>query len=193
MSERGSSSCSTACDFAGSSSDSVTFNQISVGVAVLLRDENCCAAVLRRAFLMWRDARRALRHDRVLLRLSALLTAAWMRLARRTLRHDRVLFRLSVVLTATWMRLARGALRFERARLAWMRLARGALRFERARQLPLHPQGGTQTLVLEPLWFSNHGALLRAAKDGARTASSPSEWVASTLPFQGNRGWLESA
>ena len=116
MSERGSSSCSTACDFASSSSDSVTFNQISVGVAVLLRDENVCAAVLRRAFLMWRDARRALRHDRVLLRLSVLLTAAWMRLARRTLRHDRVLFRLSVVLTATWMRLARGALRFERAR-----------------------------------------------------------------------------
>ena len=59
---------------------------------------------------MWRDARRALRHDRVLLRLSALLTAAWMRLARRTLRHDRVLFRLSVVLTATWMRLARDVL-----------------------------------------------------------------------------------
>ena len=103
MSERGSSSCSTACDFASSSSDSVTFNQI-------------CAAVLRRAFLMWRDARRALRHDRVLLRLSVLLTAAWKRLARRTLRHDPVLFRLSVVLTATWMRLARGALRFERAR-----------------------------------------------------------------------------
>ena len=104
MSERGSSSCSTACDFASSSSDSVTFNQI-------------CAAVLRRAFLMWRDARRALRHDRVLLRLSVLLTTAWMCLGRRTLRHhDPVLFRLSVVLTATWMRLARGALRFERAR-----------------------------------------------------------------------------
>ena len=126
MSDSGSSSCSTACDFASSSSDSVTFNQISVAVAVLIRDENCCAAVLLRAILMWREAlqesawpilaRRALRHDRVLLRLSALLTAAWMRLARRTLHHDRVLFRLSVVLTATWMRLARGALRFERAR-----------------------------------------------------------------------------
>ena len=138
MSDRGSSSCSTACDFASSSSDSVTFNQISVAVAVLLRDESCCAAVLLRAFLMWREALQesawpcsplALRHDRVLLRLSVLLTAMWMRLARRTLRHDRVLFRLSVVLTATWMRLARGALRFERTRLAWMRLARGALRF----------------------------------------------------------------
>ena len=56
MSERGSSSCSTACDFASSSSDSVTFNQISVAVAVLLRDESCCAAVLLRAFLMWREA-----------------------------------------------------------------------------------------------------------------------------------------
>ena len=56
MSDRGSSLCSTACDFASSSSDSVTFNQMSVGVAVLLRDENCCAAVLRRAFLMWREA-----------------------------------------------------------------------------------------------------------------------------------------
>ena len=43
MSECGSSSCSTACDFASSSSDSVTFNQISVAVAVLLRDENCCS------------------------------------------------------------------------------------------------------------------------------------------------------
>ena len=54
--DRGSSSCSTACDFASSSSDSVTSNQISVAAAVLLRDENCCAAVLRRAFLMWREA-----------------------------------------------------------------------------------------------------------------------------------------
>ena len=150
MWDRGSSSCSTACDFASSSSDSVTFNQISVAVAVLLRDESCCAAVLMRAFLMWTQAVAALqesawpcsplalRHDRVLLRLSALLIATWMRLARQILRHDRVLFLyvdlLSFVLTATWMRLARGALRFERARLAWMRLARGALRFfERAR------------------------------------------------------------
>ena len=146
MSDRGSSLCSTACDFASSSSDSVTFNQISVAVAVLLRDESCCAAVLMRAFLMWTQAVAALqesawpcsplalRHDRVLLRLSAPLIATWMRLARQMLRHDRVLFRLSVVLTATWMRLARGALRFERTRLAWMRLARGALRFfERAR------------------------------------------------------------
>ena len=118
MSDRGSSSCSTACDFASSSSDSVTFNQISVAVAVLLRDESCCAAVLLRAILMWRGA---------------LQESAWPTLARRALRHDRVLLRLSVVLTATWMRLARGALRFERARRAWMRLARGALRFERAR------------------------------------------------------------
>ena len=93
---------------------------------------------------MWREAlqesawptlaRRALRHDRVMWRLSVVLTATWMRLARRALRHDRVLWRLSVLLTTTWMRLARGALRFERTRLAWMRLARGALRFfERAR------------------------------------------------------------
>ena len=43
MSDRGSSSCSTACDFASSSSDSVTFNQMSVAVAVFLRDENCCS------------------------------------------------------------------------------------------------------------------------------------------------------
>ena len=81
-----------------------------------------------------RLACRALRHDRVLWRLSVVLTATWMRLARGVLRFERVLWRLSVVLTATWMRLARGALRFERTRLAWMRLARGALRFfERAR------------------------------------------------------------
>ena len=62
--------------------------------------------------------------------------------------------------------------------------------------LPLHPQGKgghRQTLVIQQLGSSNHGALLRAAKDGARTASSPSEWVASILPFQGNHGWLESA
>ena len=118
MSDRGSSSCSTACDFASSSSVFVTFNQISVAVAVLLRDENCCAAVLVRAFLMWREA---------------LQESAWP-CSPLALRHDRVLLRLSVVLTATWMRLARGALRFERTRLAWMRLARGALRFfERAR------------------------------------------------------------
>ena len=64
----------------------------------------------------------------------ALQESAWPILARRALRHDRVLWRLSVLLTATWMRLARGALRFERTHLAWMRLARGALRFfERAR------------------------------------------------------------
>ena len=48
----------------------------------------------------------------------ALQESAWPTLARRALRHDRVLLRLSVLLTATWMRLARGALRFERARLA---------------------------------------------------------------------------
>ena len=155
MSDRGSSSCSTACDFASSSSDSVTFNQISVAVAVLLRDENCCAAVLLRAFLMWREAlqesawptlaRRALRHDREvcvywMLR-DALLIATWMRLARQMLRLDRVLKRLSVLLTATWMCLARQMLRHDRVlfRLSvvltarWMRLARGALRFERAR------------------------------------------------------------
>ena len=87
MSDRGSSSCSTAwwpssdCPprfaslvldslvadslvldsvvrprFASSSSDSVTSNQISVAVAVLIRYENCCAAVLLRAILMWREA-----------------------------------------------------------------------------------------------------------------------------------------
>ena len=38
----GSSLCSTACDFAISSSGSVTFKQMSVAGAVLLRDENCC-------------------------------------------------------------------------------------------------------------------------------------------------------
>ena len=99
----------------------MTFNQISVAVAVLLRDESCCAAVLMRAFLMWTQA------------VAALQEAAWP-CAPLALRHDRVLWRLSVLLTATWMRLARGALRFECTRLAWMRLARGALRFfERAR------------------------------------------------------------
>ena len=102
MSDRGSSSCSTACDFASSSSDSVTFNQISVAVAVLLRDENCCAAVLLRAILMWREA---------------LQESAWPILARRALRHDRVLWRLSVVRRMALTR----ALRFERARLACMR------------------------------------------------------------------------
>ena len=81
----------------------MTFNQISVAVAVLLRDESCCAAVLMRAFLMWREA---------------LQESAWP-CSPLALRHDRVLWRLSVLLTATWMRLARGALRFfERARLA---------------------------------------------------------------------------
>ena len=44
--------------------------------------------------------------------------SAWSDLARRSLRHDRVLWKLSVLLTATWMRLARGVLRIERARLA---------------------------------------------------------------------------
>ena len=77
----------------------MTFNQISVGVAVLLRDENCCAAVLLRAFLMWREA---------------LQESAWPTLARRALRHDRVLWRLSVVRRLALTR----ALRFERARLA---------------------------------------------------------------------------
>ena len=106
----------------------MTFNQISVAVAVLIRDENCCAAVLLRAILMWREALQesawpcsplALRHDRVLLRLSVLLTAMWMRLARRALRHDRVLWRLSVVRRLALTR----ALRFERARVACMRSA----------------------------------------------------------------------
>ena len=55
-------------------------------------------------------ARRALRHERVLLRLSVVLTATWMRLARDVLRFERVLWRLRVVLLATWMRLARDVL-----------------------------------------------------------------------------------
>ena len=78
---------------------------MSVAVAVLLRDESCCAAVLMRAFMMWTQA------------VAALQESAWP-CSPLALRHDRVLLRLSVVLNATWMRLARGALRFERARLA---------------------------------------------------------------------------
>ena len=50
------------------------------------------------------------------------------------------------------------------------------------------PRGDTDA-GSRTMGFSNHGALLRAAEDGARRTSSPSEWVASTLPFQGNRGW----
>ena len=77
----------------------------------------------------------------------------WTQLARRALRHERVLLRLSVVLAATWMRLARDVLsacssrgrggkgnaaalkydeRHSEEQLAWLQLA--WLQLERALQ-----------------------------------------------------------
>ena len=75
----------------------------------------------------------------------------WTQLARRALRHERVLLRLSVVLAATWMRLARDVLsacssrgrggkgnaaalkydeRHSEEQLAWLQLERARLRYE---------------------------------------------------------------
>ena len=91
------------------------------------------------------------RRSRSASHLAAGARSVWTQLARRALRHERVLLRLSVVLTATWMRLARDVLsacssrgrggkgnaaalkydeRHSEEQLAWLQLERARLRYE---------------------------------------------------------------